>query len=94
MVALTHRRFMDFGGRSMNMNYAAAVEAARACKALVQLDPLTFADRENYLKMALQVDKALPSCFSFADSKGFFLLTCMTGIFVRVARVRCRCRLW
>jgi hypothetical protein len=57
VVALTHRRFMDFGGRSMNLNYAAAVEAARACHALVQLDPLSFAFRDTYLNMALSVDK-------------------------------------
>jgi hypothetical protein len=39
------------------LNYAAAVEAARACHALVQLDPLSFAFRDTYLNMALSVDK-------------------------------------
>ena len=56
-MVLTQRRFMDFGGRSMNLGYASVVEAARTCNALMQLDPLSFADRESYLGLALKVEK-------------------------------------
>jgi len=57
VVAFTHRRILDYGGRAMNQAYAQVVENADQCGGLLQLDPLDDADRERYLCLSLQVSK-------------------------------------
>jgi class 3 adenylate cyclase len=57
VVALTHRRVLDFGGREMNKEYAKVIEDARNCNGLLTLDPLDAEDREKYLCLSLRVCK-------------------------------------
>lgn len=57
VVAFTHRRILDYGGRAMNQAYSQVVENAEQCGGLLQLDPLDDADRERYLCLSLQVSK-------------------------------------
>jgi hypothetical protein len=58
VVALTHRRVLDFGGgRTMNPDYAKVIANADACSGMLQLDPLDTADREKYLCLSLHVSK-------------------------------------
>ena len=57
VVAFTHRRILDYGGRAMNQAYSQVVENAEQCGGLLQLDPLDDVDRERYLCLSLQVSK-------------------------------------
>lgn len=58
VVALTHRRVLDFGGgRTMNPDYAKVIANALACSGMLQLDPLDATDREKYLCLSLKVSK-------------------------------------
>ena len=57
VVALTHRRVLDFGGGTMNKMYSGIIANAETCEALLQLDPLDEVDREDYLCLSLRVAK-------------------------------------
>jgi hypothetical protein len=67
-VVFVNRRILDQGGKRQNVAVASVVKDARACRGLLQLDPLDAQDRYSYLCLSLKASWVPPEVNTWVSS--------------------------